>query len=122
MIARYPGDVVVAGIYGSAASGADTPWSDLDLLFVTRAGSTFRTTHIIYHGTAVELHVIEQSTLEELLVAPSPEWPYWMGVLGVAQMGDTGKARSAPMIVPFFGEHVGRLHMVYIGGAANRVK
>src|SRR5919108_1080226 len=38
MVAKYPGDVIVGGVYGSTARGTDTPWSDLELFFVYYQG------------------------------------------------------------------------------------
>jgi predicted nucleotidyltransferase len=73
-------EVIVAGIYGSTARGTDTPWSDLELLFVTMDGSSLPNRQFIYRDTAVSLVAIEERRLEQAIANPHG-WEYWMGVL-----------------------------------------
>jgi kanamycin nucleotidyltransferase len=86
MVFRYPGDVVISGVYGSTANGTDTPWSDLELLFVVRDGSKIKEKHFIYRGIAVGYSVFERQKLRNLLANPSPDWPFLMGVLSVLKV------------------------------------
>lgn len=86
MMQRYMEQIIVGGVYGSTASGMDTRWSDLELLFVVADGSGIATRPLLYRGVAVGLHAIEQATLEELLREPSAAWPYWMGVLSALRV------------------------------------
>jgi kanamycin nucleotidyltransferase len=97
MVATYPGDVVLGGVYGSTARGTDTPWSDLEMVFVIRDGSQIEEKHFIFRGIAVGYEVFEQGKLEALLVNPAFEggqpWTFWMGVLSVLKVlhGDPGQ-------------------------------
>jgi len=86
MVFRHPGHVVISGVYGSTAKGTDTPWSDLELLFVVRDGSKIKEKHFIYRGIAVGYSVFERRKLENLLANPSPDWPFLMGVLSVLKV------------------------------------
>jgi predicted nucleotidyltransferase len=71
MARTYPDDLLIGGAYGSTARGTDTEWSDLELLFVVRAGSRAQGHHFIYRGIAVGYRVIEETALEEILTNPS---------------------------------------------------
>jgi kanamycin nucleotidyltransferase len=81
MIAKYSSDIVLSGISGSTARGTDTPWSDLELLFVVRGGSKVEARHFLFRGTAVGRVAIEQGALEKQITSPDSGWEYWMGVL-----------------------------------------
>ncbi len=99
MVARYPDDIILGGLYGSTARGTDTPWSDLEMLFIARDGSKIEGRHFIYRSTAAGYDVIEQQKLEELLTNPSLEggrWPFWMGVLSVLKVlyGDPNRVEA----------------------------
>jgi hypothetical protein len=83
LVARYPGEIVVGGVYGSVARGADTEWSDLEMLFIVRDGSQTKGQHLIYQGIAVGYRAIQQHELEAILTIPSLEWPFHMGMLSV---------------------------------------
>lgn len=85
-VAKYPGQVVVCGTYGSTGRAPDTRWSDLKLLFVVHDRSTVENRHFLYRGKAIEYRVVEESKLKELLVKPSIEWPWWIGVLSVLKV------------------------------------
>lgn len=96
MVAKYPEDIILGGVYGSTAQGTDTRWSDLEMLFVVRDGSKVEGKEFLYRGTAIGYQVIEQSKLEELLTSPSIKWPFWMGVLSVLKVlhGDPEQVRA----------------------------
>ena len=96
MVARHDGDVIVGGVYGSTAQGTDTPWSDLEMVFVLRDGSRVERRDWIYRGIAVGYQVIEQQELSKLLTTPALEWPFWMGVLSVLKVlyGDPEQIRA----------------------------
>jgi hypothetical protein len=86
VVAGHPGEIVLGGVYGSTARETDTPWSDLEMLFVVRDGSEVQRKDFIYRGTAVGYQVIARPDLERLLTHPSLEWPFWMGVLTVLKV------------------------------------
>src|SRR5215217_8505636 len=74
VVARLPGDVVISGVYGSTARNTDTQWSDLEMLFVVRSGSTFRGRQFLYRGMPIGLIVIERNKLEHQLANPDFGW------------------------------------------------
>lgn len=86
VVARHAEDVVVCGVYGSTASATDTPWSDLELLFVVRNGFDLKPRQFLYRGTAVGLVVKEQAQLEKSLGESPFAWEYWMGVLSMLRV------------------------------------
>jgi len=86
LVAAYPGEVILGGLYGSTARGADTAWSDLEMLFVVQDGSKAAGKHLIYRDIAVGYQVFEQSKLEHLLGNPTAAWPFWMGVLSILKV------------------------------------
>jgi len=86
MVAKYPDDIVLGGVYGSTATGTDTGWSDLELQFVVRDGSKVRQKQFTFKDTAVGLFVLDQGKLEKRLTNPSPSWPFLMGVLSVLKV------------------------------------
>ncbi|NNJ09246.1 nucleotidyltransferase domain-containing protein [Chloroflexales bacterium ZM16-3] len=85
LAATYGERIVVGGVYGSAARGDDTEWSDLDLLCITRGAGGPAGRAFLFQGIAVGLHVLDHADLERLLTRPGPRWPFWMGVLDVLQ-------------------------------------
>lgn len=95
MAATYPEDIIVGGVYGSTAKGTDTPWSDLELLFIVQGKSNVQSQHFIYRDTAVGYEVIKKGELNVHLVTPTVKWPYWMGVLSVLHVlcGDPEQIR-----------------------------
>jgi kanamycin nucleotidyltransferase len=86
LVALYPDQIVLAGLYGSTAAGTDTAWSDLELLFVVKAGCPLTGNHFIVRDIAVGYEVFEQQKLETLLAEPTLRWPFWMGVLSVLKV------------------------------------
>ena len=101
MVAQYPNEIIVGGVYGSTARGTDTYWSDLEMIFVVRGGSKIEGKHFIYRDIAVGYRAIERGKLERLLSNPSIEneglrWPFWMGVLSVLKVlyGDPAQVRA----------------------------
>jgi len=95
-IDKHGSDIIISGVYGSTAQGVDTPWSDLEMLFVVRSGSTVEGAQFLYRGMVVALTVIEQDELEDLLITPDFGWEYWMGVLSTTMVlyGDAGHLRA----------------------------
>lgn len=81
LVAEHGDAILLGGVYGSAARGDDTEWSDLDLLYVVRDGAPLRGRTFLFQGAPVVLNVIGRGELEGELRAPGPAWPYWMGVL-----------------------------------------
>jgi kanamycin nucleotidyltransferase len=73
--------VVVGGVYGSTAHATDTPWSDLELLFVVRDGSAAQGFQALYNGTALQATVYEQGELIRSLQHPTPAWPFQMAII-----------------------------------------
>lgn len=86
LVAGHPDEIVSGGVYGSTARGTDTPWSDLEMLFVVCDGSEVKGKSFVYRGIAVGYQAIAQRQLTELLTHPSLEWPFWMGVLSVLEV------------------------------------
>jgi predicted nucleotidyltransferase len=78
MVARHGKGIVLAGICGSTATGTDTPWSDLDLLFVARDGSKLEAKQFTYRATAIRIIVTDQGELEKILTQSPFVWEYWI--------------------------------------------
>lgn len=83
---------VLAGLYGSTARNADTPWSDLELLFVVQDSEPATGIDALYQGTAVGLRVYTVAALEHLILHPDSRWPMTMGILAALTVlhGDPG--------------------------------
>lgn len=133
---RYPGELLLGGVYGSTARGTDTLWSDLELWFVVQDGCSAHGQQLIFQGIPVGYRVYQQSALEAILKHPSEKWPFHMGVLSVLQVlqGDPAHVENwlamgqsvpedrfyaaletlAPSLVL---ESYGRIHTKYIQGA-----
>jgi kanamycin nucleotidyltransferase len=86
LVAANGDGLLVGGVYGSVARGEDTPWSDLELLFVTRDGHAFPGRHLLYCGGAVGYEVLEEGALVAALERPTTGWPMRMGVLSVLRV------------------------------------
>ena len=82
--------LLVGGLIGAVARGDDTSFSDLDMVFVARAGSGVEGRFLLFQGVPVHLIVADAAELEAELRGPGLSWPYWMGVLEVLQpmLGD----------------------------------
>jgi len=100
MVSEYPGDILLAGVYGSTAAGTDTPWSDVEMMFTVRNGSRIPGKRFIYRSIALGYRVIEHARLQELLTSPSLDlgyrWPFWMGLLSSLNVlyGEAGQVRE----------------------------
>lgn len=81
MGARHGEALFVGGVFGSAARGDDTPFSDLDMLFVVRDGTAVASRSFIVKDSPVNLKVVTAGELEATLAGPGVDWPFWMGVL-----------------------------------------
>ena len=86
LVACYPGEVILGGLFGSTAQGTDTAWSDLEMLFVVQDGSKAAGKHLIYRDIAVGYEIFEQSKFEHVLGNPTAAWPFWMGVLSILKV------------------------------------
>jgi hypothetical protein len=84
--ARYPGQVLLGGVYGSAATKTATPWSDLELFFVVKNGCDARGQHLVFRKTALGYRVYQQGDLEQILRYPAARWPFHMGVLAALEV------------------------------------
>lgn len=78
---RYPGQVIIGGVYGSTARGIDTPWSDLEMWFVVEDTCEAQGQHLIFRDIAVGYRVYRRSELEAILSTASLKWPFHVGVL-----------------------------------------
>jgi predicted nucleotidyltransferase len=85
MAARHGDALLVGGVYGSTARGEATEWSDLNLLFVYRAGAAPTSRQLLVHGIVVDLRVVTETALEAELGGPGAAWPCWMGLLATLQ-------------------------------------
>jgi hypothetical protein len=81
IVAKYPGQIILAGLYGSTATSSDTPWSDLEMWFFVEDGCLAKSQHLIFRDTAVGYWVYQLREIEELVLQPSIKWPFHMGVL-----------------------------------------
>jgi kanamycin nucleotidyltransferase len=95
LVSRYGDQVLVGGLYGSTARGTDTPWSDLEMLFVVADGSAVQGRHFLYQGTAAGYRVYRLGELEQLVSHPGPKWPFHMGMLDTLQVihGDPARVQ-----------------------------
>lgn len=95
LTALYGDQIMLVGAFGSLTRGEDTPWSDLDMLVITRPGAGIASRTFIYQSIPVVLNTVDQVELEASLARPGPRWPYWMGVLDVLQTlaGDQAQIR-----------------------------
>lgn len=81
LMAQHGADLVLVGLFGSAARGDDTPWSDLDVLVVARDAAPLPPPAFVLQGIVVELHPVHEGTLLRSLRGAGPDWPYWMGIV-----------------------------------------
>jgi kanamycin nucleotidyltransferase len=81
MVTRHPDDVIVVGVYGSTALGTSTPWSDLEMLFVAKAGSQVQKKRFIYRDIWVSISVKNRDKLEQALTSSPSTWLYYMTIL-----------------------------------------
>lgn len=86
MVAKYPGQIILAGLYGSSATNTDTPWSDLELWFIVENECLTKSRHLIFRDTAVGYQVYQLREIEALVSRPSIKWPFHMGVLEVLEV------------------------------------
>jgi hypothetical protein len=77
MVTRHPDDVIVVGVYGSTALGTSTPWSDLEMFFVAKAGSQIQKRSFIYRDILVSVSVINRDKLEQALTSSPSKWLYY---------------------------------------------
>jgi kanamycin nucleotidyltransferase len=105
LVSLYDEEILIGGVFGSTASGNDTPHSDLDMLFVVRDRSRAQERHFLFRGISVNINVIQRGQLKEIISTPSLRWPYWMGVLNVLKVlhGDAAHIEAwlrAGMAIP----------------------
>lgn len=82
---HYGAQVLLVGVYGSAARGNDTPWSDLDLLVVGTADLRFSERTLLIQSMPVHLAYFSEPELLTILDQPGLRWPETMGVLSTVQ-------------------------------------
>lgn len=89
-VGQYKDDVIIGGVYGSAAKGSDTEWSDLEMLFIVQDRCKAKSQQFLYRGIAVSYSVLKQKKLEKILIHPALEgdmgWPFYMGVLSIIKI------------------------------------
>lgn len=81
MASRHGDAILLGGVFGSAARGDDTPYSDLDMLFVVRDGAALEARSLLFKNVVVSMSVVVAGELEAELRGPGLGWPFWMGVL-----------------------------------------
>lgn len=93
MVARHGDAILLGGVFGSAARGDDTPFSDLDLLFVARDGAGLAGRSLLFKHVVISMQVVAAGELEAELRGPGAAWPFWMGVLEVVRplVGDAAQ-------------------------------
>jgi hypothetical protein len=96
MYEAYGDRLLLAGVYGSTARGTDTPWSDVEMLFVVEDGCEAQGTHLLFRDIVLGYRVYRRGELEEILRVPSRKWPFHMGVLSVLKVlqGDEMQVRN----------------------------
>ena len=87
---KYKNDVIIGGLFGSAAKDTDTEWSDLEMLFIVKDKCKAKYKQFLYRDIFVDYHVLKQKKLEKILTHPCLEgdmgWPFYMGVLSVLKV------------------------------------
>jgi kanamycin nucleotidyltransferase len=83
--AHFGSHLLLAGVYGSAARGDDTPWSDLDMFVVGQAEMRFSERTYLIRSMPVHLEYVSEPELRAALDGPTLRWPYLMGVLDTVQ-------------------------------------
>jgi kanamycin nucleotidyltransferase len=83
--AQFGAQLLFAGVYGSAARGDDTPWSNLDMFVVGQAEMRFSERTYLIRSMPVHLEYISEPELCAALDRPTLRWPYLMGVLDAVQ-------------------------------------
>jgi len=78
---KYGKEVLLGGVYGSAARGADTKFSDLEMLFIVEDDSNAKTVKFSYEHMPVEVNVIRRGEVENEIMEVSLDWPLRMGRL-----------------------------------------
>ncbi len=86
MLSRYPGQIILGGVYGSTAMNTDTPWSDLEMWFIVEEDCPATSQHLIFRDTAVGYRVYQRLEIEEIVLQPSLKWPFHMGVLEILEV------------------------------------
>lgn len=81
MLEEYPGQIILGGVYGSTATGTDTPWSDLEMWFIVEEDCAAINQHIIFRDTAVGYWIYQWREIEKIVSNPSLKWPFHMGIL-----------------------------------------
>lgn len=79
--AQFGAQLLFVGVYGSAARGDDTPWSDLDMFVVGRDAMRFSERTYLIQSIPVHLEYLAESALLAALDGPTVRWPYLMGAL-----------------------------------------
>jgi hypothetical protein len=77
---------VLAGLYGSTARNTDTPWSDLELLYIVESGDPAEDLNALYHGIAVGARVYTVTGMEKIITHPDGRWPMTMGILSALEI------------------------------------
>lgn len=85
MAAQHGDTLLLGGVYGSTARGAATAWSDLNMLFVRRAGAASSSRQLLMHGIIVDIQMVAEAELEAELGGPGAAWPRWMSLIETIQ-------------------------------------
>jgi len=86
VVSVHPKDIIIGAVYGSTASGRDTEWSDLEMLFIVNDDSKLKKFELLFKGTAIGLTFLKKRELESHLKGPTLQWPFYMGVLNVVKV------------------------------------
>jgi kanamycin nucleotidyltransferase len=86
LVRRHGARIIVCALYGSAAKGTETPWSDLEMFLVVRRGCTLRSSGFNYKDIYVSIRVITEDQLFKALRTPGFMWALWMGFFAVAKL------------------------------------
>jgi predicted nucleotidyltransferase len=84
--ARHGEDALAGGVYGSAARGEDTPWSDLEVLVLGTGALESGSDHLLVKGVPVSVRTLTVPDVERLLVEPTIRWPETLGVLDAVEV------------------------------------
>lgn len=83
---KYKESILFGGIYGSTATGRDTEYSDIEMMYVLKEGFSSFTKAFLYRGLPIEVNLIRVDDIREWIERPSLHTPIYMGNLHNMQL------------------------------------
>lgn len=78
--------VIVGGVYGSTSNGSDTPFSDIEMLYLIDSSLPSEKVRFLYGTTPIEIQLFNQVDWQHMLIHLTIETPYWVGSVETMQM------------------------------------